>query len=183
MNESVVYEAVRNGELSVDCRGRIWRLGARRGIKKGGSVFVPCKPRRAENQVGSGYLQIRFATGKKRFCVMAHRLVWFHFCGEIPQGMEINHKNGIKTDNYPENLEVVTSSENKLHSIHILGQHKRVLNQNGENNVNAKLTSYQVSEIKRRRALGERLKDIANDFNIAEQTVSKTCLGERRCYG
>ena len=44
------------------------------------------------------------------------------FIGLIPEGMEVNHKNGIKTDNSIDNLEIVTPSENTLHAV-VLGLH------------------------------------------------------------
>jgi hypothetical protein len=38
--------------------------------------------------------------------------------------MEVNHKDGNRANNQPSNLELVTSSENKMHSYRVLG-HKR----------------------------------------------------------
>lgn len=46
----------------------------------------------------------------------AHRMIWEHVHGAIPEGMEINHKNGVKWDNRISNLELVTPSENCLHA-------------------------------------------------------------------
>lgn len=46
-----------------------------------------------------------------------HRLVALAFIGPLPRRHEINHKNGIKTDNRPANLEYVTKSENQLHAL------------------------------------------------------------------
>jgi hypothetical protein len=43
-----------------------------------------------------------------------HRLVAEYFLGESEH--EVNHKNGNKKDNRVENLEYVTSSENKRHA-------------------------------------------------------------------
>ena len=40
------------------------------------------------------------------------RLVWIYFNGDIPNGMQIDHKNRIKNDDRIKNLRVVTPSDN-----------------------------------------------------------------------
>lgn len=50
---------------------------------------------------------------------MAHRMVWESVHGPIPPGKEINHINGIKSDNRIANLEAVTPSENTKHAYRI----------------------------------------------------------------
>lgn len=60
-----------------------------------------------------GYIRVswdRGASGRVR--EYAHRLVWFMFNGVIPDGHEIDHINGIRTDNRIENLRVVDKSGN-----------------------------------------------------------------------
>lgn len=47
---------------------------------------------------------------------MAHRMIWESVYGPIPEGLQINHINGDKTDNRLENLDLVTQSENILHA-------------------------------------------------------------------
>lgn len=59
-----------------------------------------------------GYVRIAFL-GKRK---LVHRVVYTTFCGKIPQGLEVNHKNGNKADNRLENLELLTKSENIKHS-------------------------------------------------------------------
>lgn len=43
---------------------------------------------------------------------LVHRVMWETFVGPIPEGMQIDHINGDKTDNRLENLELVTCKEN-----------------------------------------------------------------------
>lgn len=42
-----------------------------------------------------------------------HRLVWMYHNGDIPEGLEIDHENHIKSDNRIENLRIATHSENQ----------------------------------------------------------------------
>ena len=123
-----------------------------------------------------GYLQIRAVIEGKRVYASAHRLVWHYFHGPIPDGMCLNHRNGIKDDNRPENLEIVTYSENMHHA------HKnRLLDQRGERNPAARLSNQQVHQMRELYASGDYLQqDIAQRFGVAFQTVSKIVRGERR---
>ena len=57
-----------------------------------------------------GYLQVRFL-GKLH---LVHRIVWEMHNGPIPEGMEIDHINHIKTDNRIENLRVVDRAKNLM---------------------------------------------------------------------
>jgi hypothetical protein len=45
-----------------------------------------------------------------------HRVIWEENFGKIPSGLIVHHKNGDKTDNRIENLEIMSRAEhNKLH--------------------------------------------------------------------
>lgn len=117
----------------------------------------------------------------QRWHAMAHRLVWFHFEGLIPQGLTINHKNGIWTDNRMANLELATASEQSMHALHVLRRGR--LNQYGTRNAMAKLTSAQVAEIRARRAAGEKLLPLAVEYGVQFQHISRIVRGDRRTRG
>jgi len=69
------------------------------------------------NKTRKGYLRTTFRTHDKRSrYVGVHALVAAAFIGPCPEGMEVNHKNGIKADNRAENLEYGTHSHNIKHS-------------------------------------------------------------------
>lgn len=57
---------------------------------------------------GNGYLHINI-DGRR---VKNHRIIWEMHNGRIPEGMEIDHINHIKTDNRIENLRLVSHKQN-----------------------------------------------------------------------
>jgi len=46
-----------------------------------------------------------------------HRLVAKCYLGEQPSGICVNHKDGVKANNHPSNLEYVTIAENVRHAV------------------------------------------------------------------
>ena len=59
-----------------------------------------------------GYLIVSLWRPGKRTHTSVHRVVAQAFIGECPEGFHVNHKNEVKTDNHPENLEYVTPKQN-----------------------------------------------------------------------
>lgn len=57
-----------------------------------------------------------------------HRLVWSAFNGQIPEGLQVNHINEIKTDNRLENLNLMTCKENINYGTGIERRAKKQIN-------------------------------------------------------
>lgn len=74
----------------------------------------------AKNLAGAGYVKADLYANKIRKQTVMHRVVALAFLGPA-EGREVNHKNGIKTDNRVANLEWVSRSDNVNHSYYGLG--------------------------------------------------------------
>lgn len=103
----------------------------------------------------NGYMQLGLRRGSKPFYKMVHRLVAAAFIGQISEGMEVNHKDGNKLNNYVDNLEYVTHQKNMQHARNVLG------------NPGKKLTWQSVGEIRFRLSIGESQSMIAKEFGIS----------------
>ena len=71
--------------------------------------------------IGRGYLTVTLRTkDNKPIDILVHRLVMMTFNPiNNPEDFQVNHKNGVKTDNCYNNLEWVTQSENMCHAYKI----------------------------------------------------------------
>jgi hypothetical protein len=78
-----------------------------------GNVFS-CKSNKLmkKNINNRGYERVTLLDNKQ---YSVHRLVCLSFFGDIPDNKVVNHKNGIKTDNRLDNLELISQRENCIH--------------------------------------------------------------------
>ena len=90
-------------------------LGRLRRSAPGGCTFVGRIRKPRPNRWGYFYAHLRLANGMRK-TMMYHRMVLAAFVGPCPEGMEVNHIDGIKTNNSVENLEYVTPEENHQHA-------------------------------------------------------------------
>lgn len=63
----------------------------------------------------SGYLHVNVSHGGKARMTPVHQIVADAFIGDR-MGVTVNHINGIKSDNRPDNLEYLTNSDNMRHA-------------------------------------------------------------------
>lgn len=85
-------------------------LGGRKLSSHGCSIFNTCYAGR--------YADLRYVTGYRstgilKYQFLSHRIVWALHYGEWPQ-MQMDHINGVRSDNRLQNLRLVTLQENNM---------------------------------------------------------------------
>ncbi len=116
-----------------------------------------------------GYYYVVFSINGVRKKHMIHRLVAEKYIPNPDNKPEINHKNGIKTDNRVENLEWCTSYENKCH-----GYLTGLYDNKGESHGRHKLSNTEVHEIRSKyipKIYG--LQKLANEYNVSVSVIHR----------
>jgi hypothetical protein len=122
----------------------------------------------------TGYMESWVKIGGTARRITVHKMVMEAHVGPRPDGMEINHKNGCKTDNRLENLEYVTRSQNIRHAIST----GLIPSQAGQRNNNSKLNAEKVGEIRSMAAKGLTNVAIAKIFGVHHGTIGRIVNGE-----
>lgn len=157
------------GSYQVSNCGRVRSLD--RAVRNGLDSKRPVKGQMLKLWIGrSGYYVANLWSGNQMVHEYIHRLVLQAFAGSSSDGHECNHRDGNKANNHIENLEWVTSSENKRHA-----------RRNGlaSRAPNAKLSPEIAEMIRKVYALGEHSQSQAGlMFGVSRANIGMVIRGE-----
>ena len=154
------------GRYQVSNLGRVRSLDRYvKGRSRNGSEFKRLSPGKILSPAPyckTGHLSLPL--GRRTNGQPVHRLVLLAFVGPCPEGMEVRHLNGDPTDNRLSNLKYGTRTEN---IIDVYRQGKRW----------RKLSTDEVSRIRRKLEKGMTGASVARVFGVSEQTISNIKRG------
>lgn len=103
---------------------------------------------------------------------LVHALVASAFIGKRPKGYDVNHKDGNKLNNYIDNLEYITSAENKYHAV-----------ANGF--IVCKLSNFQFRVLRRCWLLRKRgiIKLLTTNWGVTKATLYNALKGKTKYHG
>lgn len=119
-----------------------------------------------------GYWLAYLSKESKQYYRYVHRLVAEAFLGPVPEELTVNHKDGDKNNNIPNNLEYCTMKENNAHAGRIN------LKPAGIYHHNSVLTKENQSFILKKFDQGWTHKKIALQLKVSRSTVSYFLAGK-----
>lgn len=162
-NDSLIRALIANPLYRVDSDGTVHTR-----INSNGIGVIPNDGwRRCDNMDKAGYMVVnvsRYSKGKRyKRTLRAHRIVFQKFNGELMRNKVVNHIDGNKANNKPDNLELILPEENTSHALEILG-HSPIRNT---------VISMEIAmEIRQLRREGWKYEALVEKFDISKGHVS-----------
>lgn len=104
--DDLIAIALANNDILVDFdAGKIY------GVRGAGGIRLE-QPRELGFKHPNGYIYVNLSAGGQKKQVRVHRIVYAAAHGRIPEGMVVDHINGIKNDNRLCNLQLLTPEDN-----------------------------------------------------------------------
>lgn len=157
-SEALFLEEIRKGNIIVTKDGRVFNNNT-------GHEFVCSEDR---------YKQITFRINGEKHYILLHRLVFIANNGLIDDAtLQINHRDGVKHNSHPSNLELSTSSSNVQHAYDI------GLSKVGQSHGRSKFNDEDVKNIRIEFSKGfETLEESAIRHSVSISTMYYLLLGK-----
>ena len=161
-----------SGLYQVSTKGRIKSLRRLMFVNRLGKIIKKVSPEKILNPHTNIRGYVHLALQDNGYCkhLRVHRIVAMAFIPNPENKPDINHKNGIKSDNRVENLEWCTPQENIRHA------QLNNLTLKGERHGCSKLVGMQVRVIRKTTELTQR--ELAKIFNVSQPTIKEIKRGE-----
>lgn len=153
--------------------GRVKSLPRVSLLPNGGKRYYPVIIRKNGKNIW-GYENVDLYKNGVGKMITIHRLVAIAFIPNPDNNPQVNHKDGVKTNNNVNNLEWVTRSENQLHAFKTF--RKKLY---GEDSSNNKLKEVEVLKVYEMLKDGKSQEEIANIFNVGQSLISLIANGKR----
>lgn len=147
-----------------------------RAPSRGGVGFKTVPGMRRKTQLNRhGYPVVCLRHGKIVQLRTVHRMVVEAFIGPIPDGMNTNHLDGVRSNNRLQNLEICTASENHLHRCRVMGRGR------GETHNLAILNNEKVIAIRAEYAARKRnygaCADLGRKYGVSSAVIQSVVTG------
>lgn len=123
-----------------------------------------------------GYLRVKMINGDKHITTSIHRIMAKAFIPNPENKPQVNHINGIKTDNRIENLEWCTNQENQIHAI----KNKLIKHNKGEKHHMSLFNNKQVLSIRSEYKECKNYSLLADKYNTSATVIMN--LIKRKTY-
>lgn len=128
----------------------------------------------APEYIRSGYIRYKLSVNGVTIRVLAHRLVYETYIGEIPDKLFVNHKDGNKRNNHVDNLELVSNQENVIHAV------KNNLIKVGEEHISAKISDDTLLSMLEEVSKGVTPRSISLKHNVSQSYLYRILEGTER---
>lgn len=158
-------EQAAEGWAPIPSTGGVYFASDKGRIRKGQSILACFYD-------SKGYRWVALFLGSGRSARAIHRLVSEAFRGPCPPGMQVNHRDGAKTNNRLPNLEYVTPRQNREHAL------KHGLAPVGDECGYSRLTADNVRVVRDMLARGVTQTAVAAAFGVATVTIGNIARGK-----
>lgn len=119
----------------------------------------------------NGYLRVELSKNGKHKFYFVHRLVYEAFIGEIPEGMQVNHKDENKQNNILSNIDTLMSPKQNLN----YGTRNERSSKNRSKSVIQKSLDGKVIKV------WSSLHEIQRVLGYSKGNISNCCVGRNYC--